>query len=72
MLISYPPELRKQILGKRIYTQLAFFMPREAGIVTQYLLEMDNAELVLVLQDPVMLKDIATQAKAYLLQPRAR
>ena len=72
MLISYPPELRKQILGKRIYTQLAFFMPREAGIVTQYLLEMDNAELVLVLQDPVMLRDMATQAKAYFLQPRAR
>ena len=69
LLARYPCEMHKPMLGKVLYKAIALIMPREAGIVTNYMLEMDNNEIVMLLEDPSTLRCLALQARAQ-IRPR--
>jgi polyadenylate-binding protein len=54
-LASMTPEAQKNALGERLYERISAKHPSEASKVTGMLLEMDNAEILLLLQDPAQL-----------------
>ena len=49
-LASASPEQQKQLLGERLFPQVAALQPELAGKITGMLLEMDNGELLLLLE----------------------
>jgi polyadenylate-binding protein len=49
-LASASPEQQKQLLGERLFPQVAALQPDLAGKITGMLLEMDNGELLLLLE----------------------
>ena len=71
LLLRHAPIVQKQMLGKELYKAIAQFMPHEVGIVTNYMLEMDNSELLMLLEDRANLKCLAMQAKAHLFPSSA-
>jgi len=66
-LASATPEQQKQLLGERLFPQVALLQPELAGKITGMLLEMDNGELLLLLESNEALVakvDEAMQARA--------
>ena len=61
-LAAAAPAMQKQMLGERLYPQIASQEPAAAGKITGMLLEMDNAELLLLLQEPVSLNEKISEA----------
>ena len=56
MLAAAPPQEQKQMLGERLFPLIQRTFPDLAGKITGMLLEIDNAELVHMLEDPTSLK----------------
>ena len=68
MLAAAPPEAQKQMLGERLFPLVASRQPELAGKITGMLLEMDNAELLLLLESPDALDAKVDEAIAVLKQ----
>ena len=66
ILVRESPMVQKQMLGRALYHAIARFLPIEAGRITQYMLEMDNSEIMELLQDDVNLQRLAKDACHYL------
>lgn len=62
MLASATPQEQKQLLGERIYPPIQRLYPEEAGKITGMLLEMDNSELLMMLENPDLLKSKVDEA----------
>ena len=68
-LAAAPPAVQKQMLGERLFPLVAARpRPELAGKVTGMLLEMDNAELLLLLESPDALDAKVEEAIAVLKQ----
>merc|ERR1719265_292876 len=55
-LAAAPPNVQKQMLGEKLYPQIAKYAPELAGKVTGMMLEMDNGELLMLLESEQQLK----------------
>eukprot|EP00913_Durusdinium_trenchii_P036062 g33744.t1 len=55
-LSAAPPAVQKQIIGERLYPQVAKQQPELAGKITGMMLEMDNSELISLLDSESQLK----------------
>jgi len=55
-LANAPPGMQKQMLGEKIFPLIARLQPEMAGKVTGMMLEMDNAELLILIESPHQLK----------------
>lgn len=55
-LQAAPPAQQKQLIGEAIYPKIAATQPQLAGKITGMLLEMSNAELLVLLEDDAALK----------------
>merc|ERR1712198_226683 len=66
MLAAAPPQEQKQMLGERLFPLIQRMFPDLAGKITGMLLEIDNAELVHMLEDPNSLKGKVEEAVAVL------
>ncbi|MED6156692.1 hypothetical protein PIB30_016627 [Stylosanthes scabra] len=62
MLAAASPEQQKQMLGERIYEHVSKLQPFIAAKITGMLLEMDNAELLLLLESPESLSSKVEEA----------
>jgi polyadenylate-binding protein len=65
-LAAAPPGMQKQMLGERIYGAVLKMAPDMAGKITGMMLEMDNAELLLLLENPGQLNSKVSEARAVL------
>merc|ERR1719235_959779 len=65
-LAAAPPGMQKQMLGERIFANVSKMAPEMAGKITGMMLEMDNAELLLLLENPEQLNSKVTEARAVL------
>merc|ERR1719281_1192047 len=65
-LAAAPPGMQKQMLGERIYANVLKMAPDMAGKITGMMLEMDNAELLLLLENPAQLNSKVSEARAVL------
>jgi len=65
-LAAAPPGMQKQMLGERIYSSVLKMAPDMAGKITGMMLEMDNAELLLLLENPEQLHSKVSEARAVL------
>ena len=61
-LAAAAPAMQKQMLGERLYPKIASKEPAAAGKITGMLLEMDNAELLMLLREPVSLNEKISEA----------
>jgi len=68
MLASANIQDQKQMLGERIFPVVQTFCPEEAGKVTGMLLEMDNAELLMMLDDRDLMSTKVNEAVNVLRQ----
>uniref|UniRef100_A0A1I7V3P0 Polyadenylate-binding protein n=1 Tax=Caenorhabditis tropicalis TaxID=1561998 RepID=A0A1I7V3P0_9PELO len=68
MLAQAAPQEQKQLLGERIYALIEKMFPnhKEAGKITGMMLEIDNAELIMMLQDVELFKNKVEEAFAVL------
>jgi polyadenylate-binding protein len=66
VLASAHPQEQKQLLGERVFPLIQRMYPQEAGKITGMLLEMDNSELLMMLDQPEMLKSKVDEAVAVL------
>merc|ERR1719409_1924193 len=55
-LAAAPPAMQKQMLGSKLYPQIAKYQPELAGKITGMMLEMDNSELLMLLESEIQLK----------------
>merc|ERR1719487_2773435 len=55
-LAAAPPPMQKQMLGVKLFPQVAKYHPDLAGKITGMMLEMDNSELLLLLESEAQLK----------------
>mmetsp|Transcript_72220 Transcript_72220/g.125330 ORF Transcript_72220/g.125330 Transcript_72220/m.125330 type:complete len:99 (-) Transcript_72220:63-359(-) len=55
-LAAAPPGVQKQMIGEKLYPQIAKHQPELAGKVTGMMLEMDNSELLMLLESEQQLK----------------
>merc|ERR1719198_2739894 len=55
-LANAPPGMQKQMLGEKIFPMISRIHPEMAGKITGMMLEMDNAELLMLLESPDQLK----------------
>ncbi|KAL2934863.1 Embryonic polyadenylate-binding protein [Bienertia sinuspersici] len=62
MLAAATPQQQKQILGERLYPLVHNHKPELAAKITGMLLEMDNAELLLLLESSESLKTKVEEA----------
>jgi len=68
MLASANIQDQKQMLGERIFPVVQTLCPEEAGKVTGMLLEMDNAELLMMLDDRDLMSTKVNEAVSVLRQ----
>mmetsp|Transcript_35691 Transcript_35691/g.66468 ORF Transcript_35691/g.66468 Transcript_35691/m.66468 type:complete len:649 (-) Transcript_35691:191-2137(-) len=61
-LAAAPPAVQKQIIGERLYSQVAKQQPELAGKITGMMLEMDNSELLMLLESEQQLKGKVDEA----------
>uniref|UniRef100_A0A8R1E002 Polyadenylate-binding protein n=1 Tax=Caenorhabditis japonica TaxID=281687 RepID=A0A8R1E002_CAEJA len=68
MLAQAAPQEQKQLLGERIYALIEKMFPnhKEAGKITGMMLEIDNAELIMLLQDNDLFRGKVEEAQAVL------
>lgn len=66
MLADANPQDQKQMLGERIFPLIQGHYPQLAGKITGMLLEMDNAELLMMLDSAELLKTKVDEAVAVL------
>merc|ERR1719316_165625 len=55
-LANAPPAVQKQMIGEKLYPQIAKMHPEMAGKVTGMMLEMDNSELLMLLESEQQLR----------------
>jgi len=67
-LASATPAEQKQLLGETIYPKIHAAQPDLAGKITGMLLEMDNAELLVLLEDDAALDNKVSEAMAVLAE----
>lgn len=70
-LAAATPEQQKQMIGERLYPQVQKIQPELAGKITGMLLEMDNAELLMLLESHDQLQAKVDEAIAVLKQHNA-
>merc|ERR1719311_57851 len=61
-LANAPPGMQKQMLGEKIFPMISRLHPEMAGKITGMMLEMDNSELLMLIETPVMLKGKVDEA----------
>lgn len=62
MLANAPPGMQKQMLGEKLYPAVSRLQPDLAGKITGMMLEMDNAELLLMLDSDAQLRQKVDEA----------
>lgn len=72
LLASAAPEQQKQILGEHLYPLVSKHKPELAAKITGMLLEMDNAELLLLLESPESLATKVEEAVEVLKLSKAK
>ncbi|XP_055808129.1 polyadenylate-binding protein 7-like [Solanum dulcamara] len=72
LLASANPEQQKQILGEHLYPLVSKHKPELASKITGMLLEMDNAELLLLLESPESLETKVEEAFEVLKLSKAK
>merc|ERR1719198_555950 len=55
-LANAPPPVQKQMIGEKLYPQIARINPELAGKITGMMLEMDNSELLMLLESEQQLR----------------
>merc|ERR1719399_2050783 len=55
-LAAAAPGMQKQMLGEKLFPQVARYQPELAGKITGMMLEMDNSELLILLESESQLK----------------
>jgi len=65
-LQGVPPAVQKQMIGERLFRKVATFEPDLAAKITGMMLEMDNAELIVLLESEARLKRQVDQAVSVL------
>merc|ERR1719152_746705 len=65
-LAAAPPGMQKQLLGEKLHAQISRQYPDLAGKITGMMLEMDNAELLLLLESPAQLQAKVEEARKVL------
>lgn len=68
MLAQAPPGMQKQMLGEKLYPAVSRLQPDLAGKITGMMLEMDNAELLLMLDSEAQLRQKVEEAMRVLQQ----
>merc|ERR1712070_76877 len=61
-LAAANPGMQKQMLGEKIFPQVAKFQPELAGKITGMMLEMDNSELLILLESDAQMKTKVDEA----------
>merc|ERR1711879_412497 len=61
-LAAAPPAMQKQMLGEKLYPEIAKYQPELAGKITGMMLEMDNSELLILLESESQLKNKVDEA----------
>merc|ERR1719473_1954459 len=61
-LAAAPPAVQKQMIGEKLYPQIAKIHPEMAGKVTGMMLEMDNSELLMLLESEQQLRSKVNEA----------
>lgn len=61
-LAAAPPGVQKQMLGEKLFPQVAKYQPELAGKITGMMLEMDNSELLILLESEQQLKNKVEEA----------
>merc|ERR1719321_906411 len=67
-LAAAPANMQKQMLGTKLYPQVAKYQPELAGKITGMMLEMDNSELLILLESENQLKNKVDEALRVLEQ----
>merc|ERR1712064_125710 len=67
-LAAAPAAVQKQMLGEKLYPQIAKMQPQLAGKITGMMLEMDNSELLILLESPAQMKEKVDEALRVLQQ----
>lgn len=65
-LAAAPEEMRKQMIGERLFPLIKIQQPQLAGKITGMLLEMDNGELIHLLESQVALNEKIAEALSVL------
>merc|ERR1719160_1332257 len=65
-LAAAPPPVQKQMIGEKLYPQIAKINPEMAGKITGMMLEMDNSELLMLLESETQLKNKVDEAMSVL------
>lgn len=71
MLTNATPTQQKQMLGERLYPQIAEMQPRLSGKITGMLLDMENTEILHLLESPEALSERVEEAVAVLREHAA-
>merc|ERR1711988_1686358 len=61
-LAAAPPAVQKQMIGEKLYPAIAKYQPELAGKVTGMMLEMDSAELLMLLESEQQLRSKVNEA----------
>mmetsp|Transcript_54625 Transcript_54625/g.123480 ORF Transcript_54625/g.123480 Transcript_54625/m.123480 type:complete len:107 (+) Transcript_54625:2-322(+) len=65
-LANAPPDMRKKMLGEKLFAQVFRYEPQMAGKITGMLLEMDDSELLSLLDSEATLHAKVVEAKGVL------
>merc|ERR1712050_523946 len=55
-LSQVPPAVQKQMIGEKLFKQISKYNPEQAGKITGMMLEMSNAELLMLLESEQRLR----------------
>merc|ERR1719329_1902410 len=61
-LAAAPPAVQKQMIGEKLFPQIAKINPDMAGKITGMMLEMDNSELIMLLESEQQLRSKVNEA----------